>query len=129
LPRRQTTRDDAQMKDPIKLVDEIIIPAEHGWSVVTLSYGETENSEAYRIPVLAWLIKLHRRPTGETFADVTPVTPNGSLDDVQDVALQYADDPRFFTVHEEFTEEAALLAHFNRRRPPQVGTGHQPRQP
>jgi hypothetical protein len=105
------------MSTTAKPLGETVIPAQPGWVVVTSLCDEAGNSKGlYRIPIIAWLVQLYRQPTDETFADVTPVTVTGSIDDVQDIALQYSDEPRFFTVHEEFTDEARLLAYFGKSR-------------
>jgi hypothetical protein len=103
------------MSDIAKPLGEAVIPAQPGWVVVTLICDEAGNSKGLcRIPVIAWLVQLYRRPTDETFARCDPITVDGSLDDVQDIALQYGDQPQFFTVHEEFTDEATLLAYFEK---------------
>jgi hypothetical protein len=46
---------------------------------------------------------------------VIPVTVNGDVE-MQEYAIQYRGRPPFFTVFEEFDDEAALLAHFNQQR-------------
>ena len=105
-----------QLNEPVKPIDEIVVPAQIGWTVVSPDYDDEENSECWslwRAPVIAWFVRLYRRSTDETtFCDVTPVTPNGNLSDTQDFALQYHRGP-FFTISEEFADEAALRVHFN----------------
>ncbi len=107
-----------QLNELVTPIDEIVVPAQLGWTVVSPDY-EDENSECrlWKAPVIAWLVQLYRRSTDETtFCDVTPVTPNGNLSDAQDFALQYRGRAPFFTISEEFADEAALLAHFNHHR-------------
>jgi hypothetical protein len=101
----------------IKPVDEKIVPAERGWMVVRPSYDGKNSmaAELYREPVIAWLVQIFRRPKGETFVDVIPITAGGSVES-EDYALQCADLPRFLTIHEKFNDEGALLAHFNKNR-------------
>jgi len=109
-----------QLNATIKPIDEIVVPAQLGWAVVSPDDGEEENSECrslWRAPVIAWLVQLYRRETDETtFVDVVPVTVNGNVFETQDYALQYRDRPPFFTIHEEFADERELLAYFNRQR-------------
>ncbi|MGD0332447.1 MAG: hypothetical protein ABSA90_04230 [Xanthobacteraceae bacterium] len=104
----------------IKPIDEIVVPAQLGWTVVSPDYDDEKNSDCgslWRAPVIAWLVQLFRRETDETtFVDVVPITPNGNLSETQDFALQYRDRPPFFTISEEFADEAALRAHFNHHR-------------
>ena len=106
------------MSDLPKPVNEVVIGAEPGWTVVAPIQDEAGKSPAtlWRTPVIAWLLQLFHRSTDETtFVAVTPITVNGDVQDVQDYALQRGDEPSFYTVHEEFTDEAALLAHFSAR--------------
>jgi hypothetical protein len=96
---------------------ETVIPAQPGWVVVTLPFDDTGKSKCslYRQPVVAWIVQLYRNVHRETFADAIPVTVSGTLDD-SDYALQHGEKKRFFTVHEEFTDEATLSAHLKRNR-------------
>ena len=110
-----------QLSAVIKPIDEIIISAQLGWAIVSPEFDDDEtNSECrslWRAPVIAWLVQLYRRSTDETtFVDVVPVTVNGNLGDTQDFALQYRDRGPFFTISEEFEDEAALLVHFSHNR-------------
>ncbi|MGD0334056.1 MAG: hypothetical protein ABSA90_12515 [Xanthobacteraceae bacterium] len=110
-----------QLSEPITPIEEIVIPALPGWTLVSPQFDEDEkNAECrslWRAPIIAWLIQLFRRSADQTtFCDVTPVTPNGNLSDTQDFALQYRDRGPFFTISEEFADEAALLAHFDHHR-------------
>ncbi len=109
-----------QLSELVKPIDEIVVPAQLGWTVVSPEDDGEETSEGcslWRAPVIAWLVQLYHRSTDETtFVDVVPVTVNGALSETQDFALQYRDRPPFFTISEEFPTEAALLAHFNRQR-------------
>ena len=100
-------------------VAEIITPAPQEWFVVVPSYDEAGNPDGglYRIEVIAWLVQLYRRRTDDaTFVAVSPVTVQGSIDDVEDYALQRGDRPPFYTVHQDFDDEAALLAYFKKSK-------------
>jgi len=100
-----------------KPFDQQVIPAEPSWAVVVPVWDQTGRSikELHRIPVIAWIVELYRRSTDETmFFAVTPLTVHGDMSDMQDYALQRADRPPFYTVHEDFDDEGALLAYFGK---------------
>ena len=121
-----------QLNELLKPVDEIVVPAQLGWTIVSPEYDEDEKCRSlWRAPIIAWVVRLFRRSTDETtFVDVIPVTVNGDVE-MQEYAIQYRDRPPFFTAFEEFDDEAALLAHFDQQsrlmaRPASLTKSRQP---
>ena len=99
--------------------------AQPGWSVVTpeFGFGEGDNGDnpelrLCRMPVIAWFFQVHLRhiegigELPDEFVTVTPVLCTGSVEDVQDYALQFGDRPPFYTYGCDYDDEAALLAYF-----------------
>ena len=114
------------MSSLAKVINHSVIPAPLGWRVVVPVYsGENDQGvELRRTPVIAFLIPLccRRRGTeeGEAFADViVPIIPTGSV--VGEFALQFGDRPPFYTIHDAFANDAALIAYFDNQR--RVGRG------
>jgi hypothetical protein len=91
-----------------------VVQAQPGWSVVV---PEDNGKELYRMPVIAWLFEVHERQIGDSipegFVTVTPVTCTGSVEDVQDYALQFGAHGPFYAHFENYDDETALWAHFH----------------
>ena|ERR1700733_9016230 len=88
-----------------------IVEAQPGWRVLSFDDGSDcpDERRLFRRPVIAWCVVVFEQDH-DFAASVVPITPDGAAIDMH--ALQYQDEPQFFTEHETFESEAALLKYF-----------------
>jgi hypothetical protein len=89
-----------------------ILEAQPGWRVISFDGGAIcpDARRLFRTPVIAWHVLVFERQEYDFAASVVPITIEGEVNDMY--ALQFQDEPQFFTEHETFESEAALLKYF-----------------
>jgi hypothetical protein len=94
---------------------EEVIAAQPGWFLLTYVDGRDLGSALCRDIILAWLLQFYRDHNIGTLVEAIPVTVDGNREFLfGDYALQFGDEPKFYTGFEEYTDEASLVAYFKR---------------